>query len=112
MRKVTSVLLAFVLCTALLCIGAAAADSGAAGKFAGGNGSPENPYKIENADQLKAGEKNPGAYYELIADIDLEGSAENLWNPIGNDQNTTFTGTFDGNGHTISGLYKIGRAHV
>ena len=105
MRKVTSVLLAFVLCTALLCIGAAAADSGAAGKFAGGDGSPENPYKIENADQLKAVENDPDAHYELIADIDLEGSAENLWNPIGNDQNTTFTGTFDGNGHTISGLY-------
>ena len=100
MRKVTSVLLAFVLCTALLCIGAAAADSGAAGKFAGGNGSPENPYKIENADQLKAVEKNPGAYYVLIADIDLEGSADDPWNPIGK-----FTGTFDGNGHTISGLY-------
>ena len=100
MRKVTSVLLAFVLCTALLCIGAAAADSGAAGKFAGGDGSETTPYQIATAEQLKAVEKNPGAHYVLIADIDLEGSVENLWHPIGK-----FTGTFDGNGHTISGLY-------
>ena len=100
MRKVTSVLLAFVLCTALLCIGAAAADSGAAGKFAGGDGSETTPYQIATAEQLKAVEKNPGAHYVLIADIDLEGSADDPWNPIGK-----FTGTFDGNGHTISGLY-------
>ena len=95
MRKVTSVLLAFVLCTALLCIGAAAADSG-------------DPIEIDTAEELaKIGEEDYplNGNYILTADIDLEGSAENLWNPIGNDQNTTFTGTFDGNGHTISGLY-------
>ena len=91
MRKVTSVLLAFVLCTALLCIGAAAADSGV-------------PIKIGTAEELeKIG--NDSSYplngnYILTADIDLEGSVENLWHPIGK-----FTGTFDGNGHTISGLY-------
>ena len=100
MRKFTSVLLALVLCAALLCIGAAAADSGAAGKFAGGDGSETTPYQIATAEQLKAVEKNPGAHYVLIADIDLEGSADDPWNPIGK-----FTGTFDGNGHTISGLY-------
>ena len=102
MRKFTSVLLALVLCAALLCIGAAAADSGDASQFAGGNGTPENPYQIENADQLKAVEDNLSANYILTANIDLGGET-NPWNPIG-----TFTGTFDGAGHTISGLYIAG----
>ena len=44
MRKFTSVLLVLVLCAALLCIGAAAAGSGDASQFAGGDGTPENPY--------------------------------------------------------------------
>ncbi len=102
MRKFTSVLLALVLCAALLCIGAAAADSEDASQFAGGDGTPENPYQIENADQLKAVEDNLSANYILTADINLGGET-NPWNPIG-----TFTGTFDGAGHTISGLYIAG----
>ncbi|HIS72507.1 MAG TPA: S-layer homology domain-containing protein [Candidatus Scatomorpha pullicola] len=105
MRKFTSVLLALVLCAALLCIGAAAADSGDASQFAVGDGTPENPYRISNADQLKAVEDNLSANYILTADINLGGSAENLWNPIEGPNGEAFTGTFDGNGHTISGLY-------
>ena len=105
MRKFTSVLLALVLCAALLCIGAAAAGTGDASQFAGGNGTPENPYQIENADQLKAVEYNLSAHYILTDDIELGGSAENPWTPIGSDKEHAFTGTFDGNGHTIRELY-------
>ena len=105
MRKFTSVLLALVLCAALLCIGAAAADSEDASQFAVGNGTPENPYQIENADQLKAVEYNLSAHYILTDDIELGGSAENPWTPIGSDKEHAFTGTFDGNGHTIRELY-------
>lgn len=39
---------------------------------------------------------------KLTADIDL-GNRE--WTPIGGDSNWSFDGTFDGQGHTISGLY-------
>lgn len=99
MRKFTSVLLALVLCAALLCIGAAAAGTEDASQFAGGDGTPENPYRISNAEQLKAVEDNLSAHYILTADINL-GGEKNPWTPFG-----TFTGTFDGNGHTISGLY-------
>ncbi len=38
----------------------------------------------------------------LTTDIDLNGSKSEQWTPIGN--NTPYTGTFDGQRHTISGL--------
>ena len=43
---------------------------------------------------------------ELTADIELNtlGSRANEWTPIGTTENP-FTGTFDGAGHTISGVY-------
>ncbi len=92
MRKFTSVLLALVLCAALLCIGAAAADS-------------EDAIEIDTPEELaKIGvdkEYPLDGNYILTADINLGGDT-NPWNPIG-----TFTGTFDGAGHTISGLYIV-----
>ena len=40
-------------------------------------------------------------YFRLTEDIDLSGHS---WEPIGNSAQS-FLGVFDGNGHTISGLY-------
>lgn len=45
-----------------------------------------------------------GVHVTLTADIDLGGSQENPWTPIGT-YSTPFAGIFDGGGHTISGLY-------
>ena len=96
MRKFTSVLLALVLCAALLCIGAAAAGS-------------EDAIEIDTPEKLaeigKSDDYPLNGNYILTANIDLGGSAENLWNPIEGPNGEAFTGTFDGNGHTISGLY-------
>ena len=81
-----------------------------------GNGSEDAPYEIGNADQLKElsefvntqNEIYGDKCYELTDDIvlndDLSGSPEQ-WTPIGADEESFFTGVFDGNGHTISGLY-------
>ena len=95
MRKFTSVLLALVLCAALLCIGAAAAGSG-------------DVIEIDTPEELaKIGvdEKYPlNGNYILTDDIDLGGEG-NQWTPIGSGENRAFTGTFDGDEHTISGLY-------
>jgi len=76
-----------------------------------GSGTAEDPYKISNAVQLKslagANADDLGKCYELTGDIDL--SAYN-WSPIGGSATTDwtrsnpFTGTFDGQGHTITGL--------
>lgn len=86
------------------------------GNFAGGDGTLENPYLIEDAFDLNAVRNNLSAHYKLINDIDLDVSPFNEgegWNPIGETETTTpnlgegysFMGTFDGNGHIIKNLY-------
>ena len=94
-----------------------------------GDGSIENPYQISNADELYwfaalvIGDKsvseitiaNPKSCAKLMNDITVnEGvldASGNLnsgkpfieWTPIG--IHLTYSGTFDGQGHTVSGLY-------
>ena len=84
-----------------------------------GSGTKDDPYQISTAAQLKrfrnivngtGGQTpNPGACAELTADIDLENEA---WTPIGNtdkiDGTDAYSGTFNGKGHTISGLNVTG----
>lgn len=87
-----------------------------------GDGTESNPYQIEDLEDLMimtqaiaAGTGNyDTAYYRLMGDIDLSFAINNgNWNPIGWYQNAaqlsgnvsnSFKGTFDGDGHTISGL--------
>ena len=83
-----------------------------------GLGTAAYPYQISTADQLKlfrdivngAGgqTQNRGAYAVLTADIDLNNEP---WTPIGNytgGNQIYYEGTFDGGGHTISGLNVTG----
>lgn len=76
-----------------------------------GKGLLENPYRIENLsdylllsqDLSEADSLYKNAYIVLQADIVLSG--ENVKACLGNSDNGIFfNGTFDGNGHTISGL--------
>ncbi len=82
-----------------------------------GTGTAEDPYIINNLNDLKWFRDNvntytsdgsnqyKGKYVKLNADIDLAG--EN-WEPIGNNANNdheSFMGIFDGGGHTIKNLY-------
>lgn len=81
-----------------------------------GLGTAAYPYQISTADQLKlfrdivngAGgqTQNRGAYAVLTADIDLNNEP---WTPIGPSESGSYTGTFDGGGHTISGLNVTGK---
>lgn len=93
-------------------------DGTIAENYAGGDGSAENPYQIATAEQLAllAQQTNSnmggGAYYILTEDIclneDLSSNPLN-WPVIGLASTDTccyFTGHFDGNGKTISGLYS------
>ncbi len=90
-----------------------------------GNGSKSNPYEISTAAELAwfrdyvNGGKLPVSA-KLTADIDLKdfcyaaanNAKELSWEPIGN-YSKRYTGTFDGNGHTISNLYiKVQRQGV
>lgn len=74
--------------------------------FAAGTGTEAEPYEVETAEQLDAVRDYLDAHYIQTADIDLGVSPWNDasgWEPIGGNGNA-FTGTFDGQGHTISGL--------
>lgn len=78
-----------------------------------GTGTKYDPYLISSKYALSRVNQDPGAYYKLTCDIifteaDFQkgGSYYNSgkgWESIG-DQLTPFTGTFDGDGHIISGL--------
>ena len=65
--------------------------------------------KIRTADDLKKighDKDYPlNAYYELTGDIDLNCSSDNQWEPIMIEVNKHFSGSFDGKGYTIKGLY-------
>lgn len=83
-------------------------DGSAATKFAGGTGTVADPYRISNGAELaylaqlvNAGNDFSTKTVTLTNNIDLNNKA---WTPIGN-SDSVFAGTFDGNGHTISGLY-------
>ena len=64
-----------------------------------------NTYTVYNADGLlawnEAAQKDRSINCTLTADIDLTGKD---WTPIGTDYDNSYTGTFDGGGHTITGL--------
>ena len=89
-------------------------DGSVATGFAGGTGTESDPYLIENGAQLAylakmVNQKGNSFYnkdYRLTANIDLGGRE---WTPIGigyYSEDCLFSGTFDGNGHTILN-YKI-----
>ncbi len=70
--------------------------------FAGGDGTTENPFLIETAEQFNGTRLFPDSHFRQIDDIDLgippwnEGEG---WEPI-----PSFSGSFNGNGFQISGL--------
>lgn len=69
-------------------------------KFAGGEGTVENPYKIATAGDLQCMRDNLDAHYEIIADINGEGF---VFAPLGS-STKPFTGSLKGNGHSIYNL--------
>lgn len=78
-----------------------------------GSGTEADPYLIKTADDLYMIRMTPDAYYQLQNNIDLSAWIEENyptagWVPIGTSPKP-FTGTFDGNGFTISNLH-INRA--
>ena len=92
-----------LLCCTLLIAGASADLEG--------TGTADDPYEIGTAQDIIAfaskvnGDDND-ACAVLTDNIDLNGNENNQWTPIGG--SPTYKGTFDGKGHTISGLYYSG----
>ena len=65
-------------------------------KFAGGQGTAEDPYLVSTIADLQQIKGNPSACYKVVNDIDASGFE---FAPI-----ATFSGSLDGDGHTISNL--------
>ena len=108
MKQIWSKSLACLLCLALLVgmlpVAALAEDNPPAnGEVSLADAATNTPIVISSVEDLK--KIGTDAYpmdgsYVLTANINLEASAETPWTAIGN-----FTGTFDGAGYKISGLY-------
>ena len=106
-KRVISLLLALVLAVSLLPTAAFAAETEPQGK-----GTAEEPYLIGTAAELEwfrnlvngptDTDNHRGACAKLTADITLTGE----WTPISNKSAiaSAYSGTFDGDKHTISGL--------
>ena len=85
--------------------------------YAGGSGTETYPYLIENWEHLHNVRENLDAYFLLSNDLDETSpgyttfvkdggtlvDSDKGWLPIG-DSSAKFTGSFDGDGHTISNL--------
>lgn len=106
-------LLSALLCAALLltaCCFPAQAAAAQAAPF-GGQGTAEEPYRVDSSRQLwaLASLVNTGAgeyaqaHYRLTANLDL-GPAD--WVPIGIDEAHPFRGVFDGDGHGVATLWS------
>lgn len=102
-------------------------DGSVADGFAGGSGTEEDPYIIMTAEQLayfaqsvNSGDRYYDTYIRMDSDIQLNDTTDweywgqtdengsiispvNVWTPIG--EICWFYGVFDGNGHTVSGVY-------
>lgn len=73
------------------------------GRFAGGNGTANSPFLIEDAEDLNAIRYHLTSSFRLISNINLNIAPYNEglgWNPI-----NEFAGTLDGDGYIISNLY-------
>jgi len=98
-------LLLFSVTVLVLMIGLTSSVSAVA---AGGDGTAKDPYQITNCEELQDMSLNLTAHYVLANDIDCSDTAN--WNdgagfdPIG-DASEKFTGTLDGQNHTITDLY-------
>lgn len=86
-----------------------------------GSGTEDDPFLISSAAELAGLAQNVNSgengrsweYFKLTSDIIINDNGEqlnnsivgkNAWIPIGN-LNNSFSGTFDGDGHTVSGIY-------
>ncbi len=85
-------------------------------EFNGGSGTANNPYLIASAEQFQSISNGMDKHYRLICDIDFEnvtiapiGQRVNSNNAIVYDE---FTGSFDGNGYTLSNLNVVGNTYA
>ncbi|MBO5973856.1 MAG: hypothetical protein J6Q16_04110, partial [Clostridia bacterium] len=120
-KQLTKLIPTIAVCTLLLCMLCFAApedETVPEAGFAAGIGSESDPFVIENIEQLEffassvnGGNSYSGQYILLAADIELNDTSDSdwtryasRWQPVGS-MGAPFAGTFDGDGHTVSGVF-------
>lgn len=72
-----------------------------------GDGSPGGPYQVSSAEHLAWITANSlTAHYIQTANINISGEGFTNWTPIAPYATNPFTGSYDGNGYTISNLFS------
>ena len=108
-KKIISTLLALSMAAGYLFSVPVTANAESA--FSGGTGTESDPYLISTAaDMWKLAEESQTQdfkekFLKLTDDIDLGCSESKQWTTIGTSISTAFSGTFDGDGHNVTGLY-------
>lgn len=125
MKKIISLCLVAVMLLSAMIVGVAADDPAvsvwdgtSASTSLSGTGTEDDPWLIQSAADLKyfadtvnanynstGGKTYAGEFVKVTVDIDLGG---HKWTPIGYREKAVFQGTFDGDGHTVSGLSNNG----
>ena len=104
LKKSTAGFMLLMILAVGLAVMAAGSNKTWAAQFASGSGTLEDPYIVTTAQELNQIRLNLGAHYVLANDIDLSADYP-VWQPIGTSASANrFTGTIDGQGHTIRGL--------
>lgn len=120
MKKIISLCLVAVMLLSAMIVGVAAEPTVSVwngtdvSTTLSGAGTEEDPWLIQSAADLKyfadsvnanhnstGGKTYAGEFVKLTVDVDLAG---HKWTPIGWREKAVFQGTFDGDGHTISGF--------
>ena len=118
MKRSLALLIAAAMLVLALPLGALASGAADPAWVIGltGSGTESDPYLITTGGELRSlaravnsGSDMRGVFFTLACDIDVS-SAE--WEPIGTGEPKPFAGSFDGNGHTVSGMrITSGRDH-
>jgi len=108
----------------VVCVVVAGLCGVALAQYGGGSGTAEDPYLIYTAEEMNAIGADPNdwdKHFLLMADIDLSGYTGTEFNMIGSARRASrggtrlvqgFSGTFDGNGHTIVNFTYTKRFYV
>jgi hypothetical protein len=100
--------ISFKALAAMMLVFSTACEKEDPSKFDRGSGTLEDPWLISNARQFNNIRNDLKGSYRLVADIDMKSlTTGSGWEPVGNIE-AGFSGTLDGNGHSIRGIVKSG----
>ena len=114
-KRLLAVLLSVIMVIMVVPVSSIIVSAENTTEFLGGEGTEEKPYLISNKTHLNNVRYHLYAHFKMVADIVFteadfaeDGEFYNYglgWDPIGIDEDSAFTGVFDGDGYAIIGLY-------